>query len=100
MLLRQLSRELMHLNVGLTCRNSRFQFGNYFESHIVFAMEPCGVGRQPTAQWHPNISLFNEFKTRRHYTDYPIVVASEIQGPSQNVWIRAERSPPEGITDE
>src|ERR1051325_6599717 len=99
MLFRQLTRELTHLNVGLTYRNSGFQFGNCFESQIVFAMEPCGVGHQPTAQWRPNISRFYEFKTGRHYTDYPIVVASEIQGPPQNVWIRSERSPPEGITD-
>src|ERR1043165_7695441 len=90
----------MHLDVGLTYRNSRFQFGNYFESHIVFAMEPVGVWYQPTAQWLPNISLFNEFKTRWHHTDYPIVVAAEIHGSSQNIWIRAERSPPKGITDE
>src|SRR6185369_11781270 len=100
MLFRQLSCELTHLNVALTYRNSRFQFGNSFESHIVFAMEPCRVGYQPTAQWRPKIGLFNEFKTRRHYTDYPIVVTPEIYGPSQNIWVRAERSPPEGITDE
>src|SRR4029079_337423 len=100
MLFRQLTRELPHLKVALTYRNSRFQLGNCFESHIVFAMEPCGVGCQPTAQWRPNISLSNEFKTRGHYTDDPIVVASEIQVPTQNIWIRAERSPPEGITDE
>src|SRR4029079_6613826 len=67
---------------------------------MVSSIKPCRVGFQPTAQWRPNITLYNKFKMRGHYTDDCKGVASEIQRPSQNIWIRAERTPPERITDE